>query len=237
MLEELLEVLAAGSQQQQQRQQQQRQQQQPQRRKAQNPLQDLLEGVLGGSPQQQQQQQQQRAPQGGGGIGDILEAVLGGGARRGQGQVASNPMLAPFVGALSEKLGISPQMAAVIISAAFGLIVSKVMGGGKKQSQQAGVASAPAGGIDLDDLLDGDFMNKSGVAERVAKQTGMDKKEASSGLRQALEMLGVLPKGQSAPSQTPQRAPQSTPKRSATKSTTRGKSKDLKHLLDTWEIG
>lgn len=223
MLEELLEILASGSQQQQQ-QQRQRQQQQPQ-----NPLQDLLEGVLGGG----QQQPQQRAPQSSGGIGDILESVLGGGARRGQGQVASNPMLAPFVNALSEKLGISPQMAAVLVSAAFGLIVSKGMGGGgKKATQKTGAK----GGLDLDDLLDGDFMNKSGAAERVAKQTGMDQKEASDGLRQALEMLGVLPKGQSAPKQTTQRAPQ-TPKRAPAKSTKRGKSKDLKHLLDTWEIG
>lgn len=217
MLEELLEVLAAGSQQQQQQRQQQ------QNRQAPNPMMDLLEGILGDAPQQQQRQ----APKAPSGIGDILESVLGGGARRGQGQVSSNPMLAPFVNALSEKLGISPQMAAVIVSAAFGLIVSKVMGGGGKQKKQVGVASS--GGLDLDDLLDGDFMNKSGAADRVAKQTGMDTKEASDGLRQALEMLGVLPKGQSAPKQTPQRAP--------AKSTSRGKSKDLKHLLDTWEIG
>lgn len=211
MIEELLEVLAAGSQQQ---QQQQRQQQQPQ-----SPWMDLLEGVLGGNPQQQQRQ-----PQSAGGIGDILEAVLGGGARRGQGQVSGNPLLAPFVGALSEKLGISPQMAGVIVSAAFGLIASKMMSGGKKAQPQVGATS----GLDLDDLLDGDFMEKSGVAEKVAKQTGMDKSEATDSLRKAMEMLGVLPKGQSAPQ--PQR-------RTPAKTTQRGKSGDLKHLLDTWQIG
>lgn len=215
MIEELLEVLAAGSQQQ---QQQQRQQAAPK-----SPWMDLLEGVLGGgAPQQQQQQQRQPS---GGGMGDILEAVLGGGSRRGQGQVSSNPMLAPFVGALSEKLGISPQMAAVIVSAAFGMIASKMMGGGKKPTAQTGAQA----GLDLDDLLNGDFMEKSGVAERVAKQTGMDKSEATDGLRKAMEMLGVIPKGQSAPKSTQKRAP--------AKTTKRGKSGDLKHLLDTWQIG
>lgn len=215
MLEELLEVLAAGSQQQ---QQQQRQQAAPQ-----SPWMDLLEGVLGGGAQKQQQQQKKQSS---GGIGDILEAVLGGGSRQGQGQVASNPMLTPFVNALSEKMGISPQMAAVIVSAAFGMIVSKTMGGGKKAAPQAGATA----GLDLDDLLDGDFMEKSGVAERVAKQTGMNKSDASDSLRKAMEMLGVLPKGQAA-------APKRTPKRAPAKTTSRGKSGDLKGLLDTWQIG
>lgn len=203
MLEELLEVLAAGS------QQQKKQAAQPQ-----SPWADLLEGVLGGSPQQTQKKQSS------GGLGDILEAVLGGGARSGQGQVASNPMLTPFVNALSEKLGISPQMAAVIVSAAFGMIVSKGMSGGKKTNAKSGATA----GLDLDDLLEGDFINKSGVAERVAQQTGMDKGEAKDSLRQAMEMLGVIPKQKAAP------------KKAAAK-TTKRKSGDLKGLLDTWQIG
>jgi len=211
MLEELLEVLAAGS------------QQQKQQAPAKNPLMDLLEGVLGGSPQQPQPKQSS------GGMGDILEAVLGGGARSGQGQVASNPMLTPFVNGLSEKLGISPQMAAVIVSAAFGMIVSKTMSGmGNKKAQ---TKAEPTSGMDLDDLLDGDFIDKSGVAERVAKQTGMGKGEAADSLRKAMEMLGVLPKGQSVPKR-------STSRRSApAKTTTKGKSGDMKGLLDTWQIG
>lgn len=218
MIEELLEAVIQGSQAQ---QQQTRQQQAPA-----SPWMDLLEDVLGG-PQAQ--------PQSGAaslGMDDILGMVLGGGR---QGAVGGNPLLAPFTNMLSEKLGISPQMASVIVSAAFGLIM------GKMGSGQNGAVANPksiANGLDLDDLLDGDFLRKNGVTEKVVKQTGMDPQEAEESLMKALEMLGLEKGRKVQPAKkgsTSSRATKSAPKK-ATKRSSRKKSADLKHLLDDWKV-
>lgn len=233
MLEELLQIILEGAQGQ---PAQQPQHQKSQHQQAANPWLEILEGVLGGVPQNGQQSQA------GPGLGDILEIVLGGGsASTGQGRqnrqkspagpIGGNPMLAPFTQALAERLGISPQMASIIISAAVGLLMSKM-----KSAVQSGQLDPRSGaaGLSMNDVLGGNLLASSGVTTRVAQQTGLNEMDIERSLREALEILGVRPDGASAPAQPPKKAapakPKAQPKPSA------APVRDLKHLLDTWKI-
>lgn len=233
MIEELLEVFLQGAQAQ--------PQQSTQQGAPASPWMDLIEDVLGGQQTGGQQAGGQQAggqragPQAGVaslGMDDILGMVLGGGSK---GAVGGNPLLAPFTNMLSEKLGISPQMASVIVSAAFGMLMGKMGGSG-------GGAASPkdmANGLNLDDLLDGDFLKKNGVTEKVAKQTGMDPQEAEDSLLKALEMLGLQKGKKVQPTSQQKAAPKAAkakPKTVAKKSSTRKKSGDMQHLLDEWKV-
>ncbi|MEM7131472.1 MAG: hypothetical protein AAF702_34475 [Chloroflexota bacterium] len=243
MIEELLEALLEGSQPQQQKT---RQKQAP----PSSPWMDLLEGVLGGSGQQSPAPREEVSSFG---IGDILDLVLGGGQQSGgqqsrgrQSPVGGNPLLAPFTAALAEKLGISPQMASVIVSAAFGLLMGKLSG--KDGALSGGNSAVLSDGLDLDDLLDGDFLEKNGVTEKVARQTGMDAEEAQQSLLEALELLGLKKGEKVKPIQEKKstaRSSKSTSKKSAPakstakKPTSKSKSSkagDLKDLLDDWNV-
>ena len=223
MLEELLEIMLGGA---------QGQSAQSQRQQAANPWNDILEGVLGGA--------QSGASAGGAqtkaspGISDILESVLGGGganSQRQQSPIGGNPMLAPFTQALAERLGISPQMASVVISAAFGLLMSYLQGARQKGQLDP---RAGAAGLDLDQLLNKNTLASSGVTQRVSAQTGMNETDIERALREALEILGVENKNAATPSSPPKKSapatPKLQPKRTASATT------DLKDLLDTWVI-
>lgn len=216
MLEELLEIMMAGGQ----------GQPSQQRKQAANPWLDILEGVLGGNASQSGQQKQA-----GPDLGDILEIVLGGSGsanRRQQTPIGGNPMLAPFTQALAERLGISPQMASIIISAAFGLLMSRLQS--KVQSGQLN-AQAGVAGLNMDELLDRNVLASQGVTARVASQTGLSESDIERSLREALEILGV---GSGSAPPTKQKAAPAKPK-TQPKNSSHGTS-DLKHLLDTWKI-
>jgi hypothetical protein len=111
----------------------------------QDPLAEILGGILGGGAQQQQQSsggqqgtgdigdiigqifggaQRQQQPAGGtqqgGGIGDILGGILGGGAN-----MKSNTFLGPIVEKLAEQLGLPPAIAQMVVS----FILNKMMSG------------------------------------------------------------------------------------------------------------
>jgi len=45
------------------------------------------------------------------------------------------------------------------------------------------------GGLDLDDLLDGDFMKAQDMGKKIAKRTGLDEKTAQESLREAMKIL------------------------------------------------
>jgi hypothetical protein len=139
---------------------------------------------------------------------DILGAILGGG---GASQIGGNPNLMPFTEALSEKLGISPQMASVLIGAAFSLLTGMLQKGGQ---EGRGLPE----GADLDNLLDEQFLTSSGMATQVAQQTGLDEATAAHHLREAMVLLASPPSGAEA-SPRPQPANPS----------------ELDHLLDNWE--
>jgi hypothetical protein len=170
----------------------------------------MLESFLGGSAAPQEQTGSM------GGIGDLLESFMGGGQ---QASVGANPLMAPFTDALAEKLGISHQMAAVIVSFAFSLLMSKLSGAATQGSTGIFDAQSPEGGFDLDDLLSDDYLDSKGITAQLTEQTGMEDDEAKESLREAVAMLnGQLPEFDE-PSPPPTAVQQS----------------DLQDLLDTWE--
>ncbi|MEM7535242.1 MAG: hypothetical protein AAF639_23905 [Chloroflexota bacterium] len=206
-------------------------------------LEIFLEGALGGNesvPEQRQggwgnpqeieqfpsQPMPRDEPSSGGGIlsgglGMLLELFLGGGKRN---NVGANPLLAPITNALAERLNISPQMASIIVSFAVSLIVERVRNGGGVSSDDAGNRT-PSGGLDLDDLLDSDFLMSQRVTEQLAEQTGLDEEEAAQSLREAMVLLNG---GQLAEKEEP------VTRRDAGSDENIDAS-ELGHLLDTWE--
>lgn len=247
MIEELMKAVLEGAQQQQSggRQQTQQpggdilgqilkgvlgggQQRPPQRQQPQVPqggdiFGEILKGVLGGG-----QQQQQQAPSDLGGIADILGGVLGGG----RGSATGNPIADMAANALAKKLGISPQIAGMVVSFAMAALMGKKMqadrgmapaGSGRNQAQTDGVF----GGLDLDDLLDGDFAFDSGLASQLAAKTGQTEGESAYQLQEAVSMLTGLDqkKSKSKKKVAPKPAPKARPQPG-----------NLESLLDTWEV-
>lgn len=220
LLEELIEVFAQGT-------PSEADQSRQNRTPDSNPWTDLLDEVLRGGKQNAPTPQAGVASLN---IEEILGLVLGG---QKQGTLGGNPLLVPFTNSLADKLGISPQMASIIVSAAFGLLLARL---GGKNGKRANVAStALTREIALDDLVNRDYLKKSGAAEKVARQTGMEVDEAEESLLEALELLG-LKKGKTVPpgSQKRSAAPSSSRARAAHRKS--GPESDLKHLLDDWEV-
>lgn len=116
-----------------------------------------------------------------GGLGGLLGGVLGGlGGGNQMGFAGQGGPSLPFVGALAEKLGISPQLANMLAMAAIGLLTSSMA---KNRSQGL------SGGVDLAALTDPDYLRTSGVAGRLSGQMGVSEEEAILGLQQAMGMM------------------------------------------------
>lgn len=226
MIEELMKAVLEGAQ-----QQQQGSRRQTQQAPSGDILGEILKGVLGGAGQQQAQ----RAPtqpqmDNLGGIADILGGVLGGGTR---GASTGNPIADMAANALAKRLGISPQIAAMVVSFAMAALL------GKQQQQQATpgrrAPSRPSNntarggtfdGLDLDDLLDGDFAYESGLAAQLAGKTGQSEDEAAYQLQEAVSILtGVGQRKPKKASTKPKPALRQAPK-----------SGGLDSLLDKWEV-
>jgi hypothetical protein len=185
----------------------------------------LLQGILGGG--------------GGsaGGLGGLLEGVLGGASPGGMGGSSS---LAPFTEALSEKLGISPQLASVLITFALGLLTSSLRG-----SSRGGQASPES--LDLDQLLDDEALRASGLTQQLSAQTGLSEQEAMADLREAVYLLAgqQSPPTGAAPASPREAKPAKPPtsaagaKQNQKPAPKRKKGKpvadaDLTHVLDEW---
>lgn len=140
-------------------------------------LDDILQGALGGKAEGQQD---------GFGLDDVLGMVMGGGS----GSVTGNNVITNMVAnMLSEKFGISPQIATMIVS----FIASQLLAG-KATKAQTGQATA---GLDLDHLLDQvgrggiqkEYLQNSGAVEKLASQTGLDSGMATDTMQDALGMI------------------------------------------------
>jgi len=127
----------------------------------------MLGGLLGGG--------EAPAGQGGGGLGALLGGLLGGGAPSTFGGGGGATL--PFADTLARKLGISPQMANMLIMGAIGLLTSAAA---KKQSGR---------NVDINSLHDPDFIRSSGVASRLSAQMGVSEDEAITGLQQAMGLM------------------------------------------------
>ncbi|MEM8860350.1 MAG: hypothetical protein AAGD96_18645 [Chloroflexota bacterium] len=219
MIEELMKAVLEGAQQQQAGS---RQQASPQA----DILGEILKGVLGG----QQQAPQRTSPQSDlGGLADILGGVLGGG--RSRGASTGNPIADMAANALAERLGISPQIAGMVVSFAMAMLMGKKMQGAESapampgrrqnQAQRGGVF----GGLDLDDLLEGDYAFDSGLAAQLAEKTGQTEEESAYQLQEAVSLLTGA--GQ-------KKTKKKTAAKPARKTPT--KTKGLDSLLDSWEV-
>lgn len=180
---------------------------QPQAMPSSDPLSELIKGVLGGEPQAAQ-------PSSGSTIIDILGSILGGGRPGGQ----NNSFLQPIANALAEKLGISPQVALIVINLAIMLLLSRR----KEEAATApgdtrrGGTPSEQEGFDLDDLLDKNYLQATGATTQLARQTGMSEDQATQSLQEALILLDRQAKPASS-----RRVP--------------SKPSGLDHLLDSWE--
>ena len=121
------------------------------------------------------------------------------------GALGGGGMSLPFAGTLAEKLGISQQMANMLIMGAIGLLTSSMA---KNRSAGRG------GTADFNSLTDPDFIRSSGVAGRLSGQMGISEDDAILGLQQT---MGLMVAGQPAASKAPAK------KKTAKKTTTTAK--------------
>jgi len=134
----------------------------------------MLGGLLGGGGAA-------AGASGGGGLEDLLGGLLGGGQPMTFGG-GGGPTL-PFANTLAEKLGISPQMANMLIMGAIGLLTASAA---KKRG------SGRSEGIDLNSLAaDPDYIRSSGVASRLSAQMGISEEEAVAGLQQTMGLMAA----------------------------------------------
>lgn len=179
-------------------------------------LTDILQGALGGAATQQPQQMPQQQPSALN-IADLIGMVLGGGQSASPNQLGMNPLVAPIANMLAKKLGISPQIAQMVVSFAMAALLSK-----GKQKGLPGSSGATQQGFDLDDLLDGDFAYESGMASRLSQESGMSEDEAAYSLQEAMMMLSGHPAFKQA-AKTNRPKVQPSPNK-------------LDNLLNTWEV-
>jgi hypothetical protein len=168
-----------------------------------DPLADLLGGLLGGGTSPSGAADLAQVLGGGtppqqGGMADISGAMLGGG---GAG-MGSNALLAPIVDAISNKLGLPPDVAQMIVSFVIGKLLSGQSGLGAASASPSGqplqAGSAQPGGLDLGDLLnrlgsgqglDAGYLQSTGMHEELAQQTGLDADTATRGLQEVFQAL------------------------------------------------
>ena len=138
---------------------------------------------------------------GGGGLGGILAGLMGGGAQSAQGMPGQNasPAMGGIADALAKKLGVSPAVAAMMVSAATAILMQALQ---KRTAERQGLApsaDATTGGPDLSDLLKGlggrgqfnaDQFRSVDATAQLAAQAGIDQETASEGVAEALRLLG-----------------------------------------------
>lgn len=143
----------------------------------------LLGGLLGGGAAGGSQA---------GGMGGLLGGLLGGGGDQMSFGGGGGGMSLPFASTLAEKLGISEQMANMLIMGAIGLLTSSVA-----KNRSAG----RSGAVDVNSLTDPDFIRSSGVAGRLSGQMGISEDDAILGLQQTVGLMVAT--NQSPPAKAP----------------------------------
>jgi hypothetical protein len=153
----------------------------------------LLDLLLGGGAQQQAAAPQASSQEPAGGLTDLLGAL--GGAGSGGG---ASTLLQPILSGLVERLGLSPQLAQVVVSFVLGKLLTRAASASTASAMPAtGGASA---GLDLSSLL-GQMRSGEGVgtrslgapdiSEELVQTTGMDHDLAAASIEEVLNMLGA----------------------------------------------
>lgn len=130
-------------------------------------------------------------------LGGLLQSLVGGGAAPsapaaqsplggllgGGGQ--TNPLLAPIVNMVAEKTGLPSAIAGVVVS----LVLNNLLGG-----QSGGQKAAADSGLSLSSMLSGAAGRGStvspGLAQDIARQTGLDLDTSTRSMNMVLGMLG-----------------------------------------------
>lgn len=170
-----------------------------------DPLAEMLQGILGGG-----MGGATASPGMGAGtsdpLGGLLESILGGMAGQGDtsggmagmgGTTGMNSLLAPVADALAKKLGLPPEVAMMVVSFLGAKLMSGASGqagttSGTKQGRSGQASrgrSASPQALDLDSLLE-TMGNDKGMAQELAKQTGLDPATAERSLQEAIGMIG-----------------------------------------------
>ena len=136
-----------------------------------------------------------------GGLGALLGGLMGGGGAPATFGGGGGAML-PFADTLAEKLGISEQMANMLIMGAIGLLTASMA---KKHSGRS---------VDLAGVTDADYIRSSGVAGRLSAQMGISEDEAVVGLQQAMGLMAT--QAGASPAQPKKPAAKKTTARKAT---------------------
>ncbi len=183
-----------------------------------DPINDILGGILGGNSQNSRSAPRQQAS--GGGIQDLIGGLIGGNASKGQQHQngmadmlqiimggasgrsnASNNFIAKM---LSDKLGIPPAIASAAVAFFMAKMIERQMDKQRRPSGQggrfeAGGSRIAADSLDLDDLLDsmddddtlGMKFNESGMANDLARKTGLSPDQANHTLQEIVHIVGV----------------------------------------------
>lgn len=130
-----------------------------------SPLPGILGGLLGGGNNL------------GGGMGEMLGMITGG----------SNPLQAGLTSLVSQKLGVPPIVASLIVT----FIMSKLMGSGSGANAQPGLS--------LESLIGGakndrNYFHNNGMAAGLANQLGMDNNNAANTLNTVMGLIGSMRK-------------------------------------------
>ncbi len=128
------------------------------------------------------------APQGGGDIGSMLGALLGGGAGQGSA-MGVNPILAPIVEGLAQKLGLPPEIAGAVVTFALTKLFGGMMGGAGKQGS-LDLGNTLIQSLQSGEGLDAKSLNKLGLTQELAQQTGLDQSTAANSLQHVFGVLG-----------------------------------------------
>lgn len=134
------------------------------------------------------------------GISDLINALIGGGAAGGN-TGGNNQRINPIAQMLADRLGIPPQLAQAVVAFFISRILQKQLQNLPAGAQPA-LPATPAGtaddGLDLDDLLDvmGDRrtlqtrLSQSGMANDLARQTGLTPAQANAALQEVVQIVG-----------------------------------------------
>lgn len=164
-------------------------------RTQQDPLAEMLQGILGGA-------QPSRTQQTGGGLDDILGSILG------QGSTQGSSFLAPIIEKLAKQIGLPPAIAQIIVVFALSkLLPSLIAGLTTKPGTERSIPSTrpaqplpqPQETLNLDDLLnqirtsgvvDSNYLNSTGMTQELASRAGLDSQTATMGLQEVFKLLG-----------------------------------------------
>lgn len=147
-----------------------------------DPMSDLLGSILGGGGASNVGGQSNDP------LGSILGGMFGGGQTGASGGMGGlNSILSPLADAVSQKTGIPRDVAMTAMAIIVPMVINKLMSGGQENQGQA-LANLSSGSIPGQGLHFSSA-EKQEMAQQLTAQTGMDQRDATQTLNQAIQVL------------------------------------------------